>query len=111
MNELSERLNYSRKILNKYPDCVPVIIRKCPTDKNIKQIEKEKYLIPKNLTISEIVYIIRKHIQVKPEQAIFIFVSNGTLLPSGTTINEVYNLHKANDNILYIVYRSENTFG
>lgn len=111
MNELSERLKYSRKLVGKYPDCVPVVIRKCPTDKNVKQIEKEKYLIPKNLTISEIVYIIRKHIQLKPEQAIFVFVNNGVLLPSNQIISETYDLYKAADEILYITYRSENTFG
>jgi GABA(A) receptor-associated protein len=111
MNELSERLKYSRKLVDKYPECVPVIIRKCPTDKIIKQIEKERYLIPKNLNVSEIVYIIRKHIQVKPEQAIFIFVNNGTLLPSNKLISEIYETYKSQDEILYITYKSENTFG
>ena len=111
MNDLSERLKYSRRILGKYPDCVPVIIRKCPTDKNIKQIEKERYLIPKNLNVTEIVYIIRKHINLKPEQAIFIFIANGTLMPNNVPISEIYNTYKADDGILYIVYRSENTFG
>lgn len=111
MDNISDRLNYSRKILAKYPDCVPVIIKKHPNDKNIKQIEKEKYLIPKNLNISEIVYIIRKHIDVKPEQAIFIFLQSGILMPSNTTISEIYNTYKSDDQILYITYRSENTFG
>jgi hypothetical protein len=63
------------------------------------------------LTISEIVYIIRKHIQLKPEQAIFVFVNNGVLLPSNQIISETYDLYKAADEILYIIYRSENTFG
>jgi GABA(A) receptor-associated protein len=111
MNQLEERLVYSRKILAKYPDCVPVIIRKHPGDKNVKQIEKERYLIPRNLNISEIVYIIRKHIDVKPEQAIFIFLSTGILMPSNASISEIYELYKSEDQILYITYRSENTFG
>jgi GABA(A) receptor-associated protein len=111
MNELSERLKYSRKIVNKYPECVPVIIRKNINDKKLKEIEKEKYLIPKNLTISEVVFIIRKHIQIKPEQAIYIFVGNGTLVPSNNTIYQVYQTYKADDEILYITYTSENTFG
>ena len=111
MNQLEERLIYSRKILAKYPDCVPVIIRKHPNDKNVKQIEKERYLIPRHLNISEIVYIIRKHIEVKPEQAIFIFLNSGILMPSNTSISEIYELYKSEDQILYITYRSENTFG
>ena len=111
MNQLEERLVYSRKILAKYPDCVPVIIKKHPGDKNVKQIQKERYLIPRNLNISEIVYIIRKHIDVKPEQAISIFLSTGILMPSNASISEIYNTYKAEDQILYITYRSENTFG
>jgi GABA(A) receptor-associated protein len=111
MDSVNERLKYSRKIINKYPDCVPVIIRKNPKDKNLVQIEKEKYLIPKNLTMSEIIFIIRKHIKVTPQQAIYIFVGSGTLVPTCNVISDVYDLYKASDEILYITYTSENTFG
>jgi GABA(A) receptor-associated protein len=111
MDSLAERLKYSQKIINKYPSCVPVIIRKNPTDRKLIQIEKEKYLIPKNLMVSEVVCIIRKHIKIAPEQAIFIFVKGSTLVPNNNTIAEVYETYKADDEILYITYTSENTFG
>jgi GABA(A) receptor-associated protein len=110
-SQIQERLNYSRKITNKYPNCVPVIIRKCENDKSLKQIPKEKYLIPKDMKISEVIYIIRKHLEIKPQQAIFIFVGKGILVPGGQSICEIYENYKANDEILYITYRSENTFG
>lgn len=107
---LQERLEYSIKLLNKFPNCVPVIIKKSFDDKILRDIDKERYLIPKNLFVSYILYTIRKKINIDEKQAIFIFINN-TLVPMNITIEEIYNQYKSEDNFLYITYRTENTFG
>jgi GABA(A) receptor-associated protein len=109
--DIVDRLKVSEKILTKYPDCVPVIIRKRHGDKILQDIDREKYLIPKNLRIGEIMIIIRKHIQLEPKQAIFLFVGEGILVPTSTSIWEIYKEHRDQDNFLYMTYCSENTFG
>ena len=60
--------------------------------------------------MSQFIYIIRKRIKIKPEQAIFLTVNN-CLPESNAQIVQVYNKHKDEDGFLYIVYSSENTFG
>ena len=102
---------YSKNLMERYPGNVPVIIKKSSNEKILQDIDKTKYLMPKNLTISEIVFIIRRKINLKPEEAIFIFVNGNILVPMNTTINEIYNTYKSDDDFLYMTYRSENVFG
>ena len=100
------------KLTFKYPDRVPVIIQKATNCKEF--LDNNKYLIPKSLTISEVIYIIRKKIKINEKHAIFIFVNQGnsaTLVPCNMNMLEVYNTYKSDDNILYITYTIENTFG
>ena len=111
MEDFETRIKYSVALLKKYPDRVPVIIRRNPNDKILRDIDKEKYLIPKNLQVSEIYVIIRKKITLEPKQAFFIFVGDGTLVPMNKIIEEIYNEYKNDDGFLYIVYTAENTFG
>jgi GABA(A) receptor-associated protein len=61
--------------------------------------------------MSEVIYIIRNRIKLDSKEAIFIFVGNGTLVPSNYSINEVYDTYKNEDGFLYIIYTAENTFG
>ena len=107
---LQERLDYSAKLIYKYNDRIPVIIEKT---ENIN-LENYKYLIPKNLSVNEFMCIIRTKINITDKQAIFTFVKsvNGyTLVPMNETINNIYDIHKSEDNFLYIKFGIENTFG
>ena len=110
-NSLEARINCSTALLKKYPDRVPVIIKRSPGDKILQDIDKEKYLIPKNLHVSEIHNIIRKKISLDSKQALFIFIEKGVLVPMNTLFSEIYNSYKNDDGFLYIVYTAENTFG
>ena len=110
-NTLESRIELSTKLLEKYPDRKPVIIEKKQTEKNLKDITKNRYLLPNEMKLSDLIFIIRRHIEVTSEQSIFIFV-NGHLVPSNSIISEIYNSYKNNDDqLLYIMYTTENTFG
>ena len=60
---LYERLQESEKVLYEYPDKVPVI---CEKDNRLQncEIKKRKYLVSKDLTVGQFMYIIRKQIKV-----------------------------------------------
>tara|TARA_Y100000389_G_C17421902_1_gene497206 strand:- start:123 stop:467 length:345 start_codon:yes stop_codon:yes gene_type:complete len=107
---LDERLSESAKIKKKYPDKIPVIIKKSSIDKNLKEIDREKYLIPFTLLISQLHYIVRKKININAEQAIYLFCNN-KLISTSETIGNIYNKNKNEDGFLYIEYTAENTFG
>jgi len=108
-HSLEQRTNECSRILNKHPTRVPIIVCK---DKNcaLDEIDKRKYLTPKDLTLAQFIYVIRKRIKLKPEEALFIMINN-KIVPGKFTLSEVYEDNKDEDGFLYITYTSENTFG
>ena len=106
---LDERLTESKKIIDKYPNRVPVIVTKNNKCK-LKGIDKNKYLVPNDMTIGQFVYTIRKRLELKPELALFFFINNKVVATS-SIILDIYNNEKSEDGFLYIKYQDENTFG
>jgi GABA(A) receptor-associated protein len=108
-HSFDNRLKESKTIIQKYPDRIPVIVEKQETS-DIGDIDKNKYLVPCDLTMGQFVYVIRKRMKMPPEKAIFIFVNNEIPMQS-TPISSVYDESKDTDGFLYIKYAGENTFG
>jgi len=97
------------RILEKYPDRVPLYVDKKEGSK-VNDIPKHKFLVPKDMTIGNFVYILRKHIKLEPSQALFVFIDN-KLVSNSEMIGTVYEQKKNNDKFLYVIYSIENTFG
>jgi GABA(A) receptor-associated protein len=109
LKKLDDRKAESARILTKFPDRIPVIVEKAKAS-DVPEIDKYKFLIPKDLTMGEFLYVIRKRIKLAPEKAIFLFCNNN--IPNvSDTISRLYDEHKNVDGFLYITYASENTFG
>lgn len=107
--DFEKRANEARRIKKKYPDKIPVIVEKAKSC-NIPDIDKHKYLIPKDLTVSQFIYVIRKRIKINEEEAIFLFINN-SLPASSELMSTVYENNKDEDQFLYALYQSESTFG
>ena len=107
-----ERKKESDDIREKYPDRVPCIIEKLTNDHDtlIPEIDKNKYLVPKDLNVGQLMYVIRKRIKITPEKALFIFC-DGKVLQCNQTIDSLYDLNKDKDGFLYLIYSGEATFG
>jgi GABA(A) receptor-associated protein len=104
-----QRLEESSRVLIKFPDRRPIICERTrKTD--LPKIDKKKYLVPYELTIGQFIYVIRKRMQLKPEEAIFLFINNKTM-SSNSIIGNVYEYEKDVDGFLYIQYTKESTFG
>ena len=106
---LDQRKKESNKISMKYPDRIPIIVEKHHLS-DINTIDKSKYLVPKDMIVSQFYFVIRKRIKLTSEKALFITV-NGSLIPSNSTIGEIYDNMKDEDDFLYVLYTGENTFG
>ena len=101
-------ISTSEHILKTHKNKVPII---CDLSKNCGIIlDKQKFIIPRNVTIREFYCILNKYITKTKNDCIILFIKN--ILPKGTdTIGDMYNQYKENDGFLYITVRKENTFG
>ena len=107
-----ERKQESERMVNKYFDRVPIIVEKSQTRNNtLPDIDKHKYLVPKDLTIGQFQHVIRKRIKLDSTTALFIFVNKNIIPPSTSFVANIYDDHKSEDGFLYIHYATENTFG
>ncbi len=105
------RYNESARVLNQHPDRVPIICEKSRfSNKGLPDIDKVKYLVPRDLTIGQFIFVIRRRMSIRPEEAIFLFIAN-VVPPSGNTVGELYERYKDADGFLYTQYSKENVFG
>ena len=98
------------KVIKRYPDTVPVIIKKKETEKCLPDLPNNKCLIPRKFTIGDFIWLLRKKLKLESHKGIFIFV-NGILPPNNALMETLYNEHKDPDSFLYITYCSESIFG
>ena len=108
-NSFEKRKDEFEKINTKYPNRIPVIVEKVKTSK-LQDIDKSKFLVPKDLTVGQLLYVIRRRIHLPPEKAIFMFV-NKILPASSQLLSNIYHKHKSSDGFLKIEFSDENTFG
>ncbi|KAK2959247.1 putative GABA(A) receptor-associated protein [Blattamonas nauphoetae] len=110
---LEVRKTEAEKMLQKYPDRIPVICEKAPRS-DIPEIDKKKFLVQNDMTVGQFVYVVRKRIKLSPEKAIFIFIDN-SIPPTAAVLQTVYTQYKGkhpnDDGFLYVTYSGENTFG
>ena len=107
---LEQRTSESKRILEKYPDKIPIICEKYIKDGSAYNMDKNKFLAGSDLTMGQFLYIIRKRIKMKPTEALYLFVDN-MIIPGSELLINVYNNHKNEDGFLYLYFSLENTFG
>lgn len=104
-----ERKKESVKVRQQYPQRIPVICQKANSS-TLSILGKKKYLVPKEITVSQFLFVIRKRLQLPSEKGLFLFVSN-TVASSSSTMTELYDEYKNSDGFLYISYSEESVFG
>ena len=94
--------------MEKYPGRYPVI---CEVSKELPDLDKHKYLVPRNITVAQLLYVIRQRVNsLNSEKALYLSIKN-TLITSQTRLCDVYDQYKDEDGFLYFSVYSENTFG
>lgn len=109
-NSLEERKAEADRILAKYKDRVPIIVELHEENGSIPPFEKNKYLVPRDLTMGQFIYVIRKRTKLTPEQALNVFC-NGTIIPTSSLMSEIYKQGAHQDGFLYFSVMGEKTFG
>ncbi len=109
-NSVDKRLNETNYIHLKYPNHIPIIV----STSNDIFMDKHKFVVPSNLSITEFMYIIRKRIypSLREGEALFCFIGEENTIPKySSTIKEYYEQFKYKDNYLLFTVHKENTFG
>ena len=106
---LQERINESKRVMSAYTDRIPIV---CEKQRNSKMpdIKKKKYLVPKDLTVGQFIYVLRKQINIDPKVGFFIFI-NSNILKNSEIVYDCYTKYKDPDGFLYVKYDFENVFG
>ena len=73
-------------------------------------LEKNKFLVPHDLTSGQLVYIVRSRIKLRPEIALFFFINNN-YMHTGEDMKTLWDKHRDPDGFLYVIASLENTFG
>ena len=106
---IEKRLLESSRIMEKYPNRIPVICE-C-VGGEVPDIDRKKYLVPSDLSMAGFLYVIRKRISISAEKSIYIFVGGDVMVSGSQTLGTVYEKYKDLDGFLYTCYSGENTFG
>jgi GABA(A) receptor-associated protein len=104
------RIAEASRIREKFPGRIPVIIERAIKDKMLGLIDKNKFLVPADLTLGQFIFVIRKRIALSSDKALFVFCNN-SLPTTGSLMRELYGSHGDHDGFLYMTYCGENTFG
>ncbi|GAB5354116.1 hypothetical protein AAMO2058_000091900 [Amorphochlora amoebiformis] len=110
LKTLEERIDESSRIRAKYPDRVPVICERCNKSRSLAALEKNKFLVPADLTIGQFQFVVRKRLDITPEKAMFLFCGGKPAVGS-KSMAMLYKNNKDKDGFLYITYAGENTYG
>ena len=108
-HSLDYRKAEADKVRDRHPDRLPVICEKVEGSA-IQDLDKNKFLVPSDLTVGQFVLVVRKRVLLEPEKAIFLFIGD-SVPPNGAHMSDLYAKHKDEDGFLYVKYSGENTFG
>ncbi|CAD5113546.1 DgyrCDS2707 [Dimorphilus gyrociliatus] len=107
----AERKEEVERVRENHPDKIPVIIERLSTERHLPLLDKTKYLVPNSVTMSELVTLLRRRLQLQPHQTFFLLANERNIPNMSTTIAEVYHQESSADGFLYFVYASQDTFG
>lgn len=107
-----QRQAESARIRAQFPDRVPVIISRAPNCKDVKDLDRHKFLVPAATSVSSLLHIIRKRIRDLPaEKSIYLFINETVMPASSAMLVNIYDEHQDEDGFLYVVFAAESTFG
>ncbi|XP_060532784.1 microtubule-associated proteins 1A/1B light chain 3C-like isoform X2 [Cylas formicarius] len=99
-------------IKTRFPNKVPVIVQRFHKERYLPQLEKTKFLVPQDITMSQFQTIIRNRIRISnPNQAMYLLINERSMLSMSLTVGEAYSEFSGPSGFLHITYASQEVFG
>ena len=97
------------KVLQKYPGRAMVVMYHDGRAET-PLLKRTKFVCPSELSVAQLMVILRKNVHLDSSQALFVFYQN-LLLPGNTTLAQARASHGDLDGILHLTYSCESSFG
>jgi GABA(A) receptor-associated protein len=97
-------------LLTKYTDRIPIICNLAPNS-SLPLLDKRKFLVQRDFTFGQFIYIIRKRLKLTSSVSLFGFVGDNIMPPVSALLSEIYEKHKSPDLFLYVIINNESVFG
>jgi hypothetical protein len=105
------RLFMARRARQKHPTKVPVIVERDRACKTLPVLEHCKFLCDGSSTMAAFLMDMRSRMEMDPTTAMFLFVGKDVQVGLHRTMGELYDRYKEEDELLYVRYSGESTFG
>jgi GABA(A) receptor-associated protein len=112
-NNFEKRSKVSTHLKEMYPSHIPIIIEQANPKQPIT-IKQIKYLSKTEHTVGQFLCNLRKQLDIKSTEAVFIFCVKGkdfVLAPTNSLMGSLYQNHHDDDGMLYLWISGENAFG
>nr|XP_012606595.1 microtubule-associated proteins 1A/1B light chain 3C-like [Microcebus murinus] len=93
----------------RFPNKIPVIVERYPREKFLPLLNKTKFLVSQELTMTQFLSIIRSHVVPRATEAFCLLVNNKNLLNINVTMAETYKDWKDKDGFMCMTYASQET--
>jgi GABA(A) receptor-associated protein len=107
----AQRQALSSVLLEQYPHCVPIIVERSPSEKNLKNIDKRKYLAPNTMTVGNFCFTIHRQLKLASHESLWIYAGNFSLTATSTLMRNIYDKYQDPDGFLYLKYKGEDIYG
>lgn len=105
-----QRAREFTRVTTRHPEHVPTILER--GDPAAPRLDREKFLLPPNLTVAQLVYVVRRRLRMGSDEALFLVCGKGTVVGGPTTVRELsLRFSDPSDGFLYVRYTLEHAFG
>ncbi|GMT20608.1 hypothetical protein PFISCL1PPCAC_11905, partial [Pristionchus fissidentatus] len=105
------RKNDADGIRRQQPHKVPLIVERFDGERSLPRIDSCKFLVADHTTIAELMFIVRRRLELHPEQTFFLLANEKAIVANSMTLAQLYRSEKDADGFLYFVYASQPAFG
>lgn len=108
IHSFEERKRMSAGLLQKNSNLCPIILEKSDQCE-LLNLPKNQMLIKRELTIGQLLYLVREKLKLTSQDSLFLFVDNEKVPSIHQTVGKVYDTSKHKDGFLYITYGNDNS--